>query len=322
MEKPITQNENVKTSIEESITFKNSFGHYMKEFVNSYAEERRLSAETRNNYFKSLKKFCERTYSDKIYRLEDITSEYLLAYADTLQSKGNMVTILRAVLSDLYSKKIINYRTASTFVKYKTRPERKLPTFYKPEEVIEIEKAVVRKYPVGKRDYAMILLATRLGLRSSDIRLLKFSNLDWDRSLIYLTQYKTKVPLELPLLGDVGEALIDYLKHARPKSSHKNIFLTGVSPYKPLTSTSTNTIFKKYFIKAKVKFDNKRHGPHSLRHSLATNLIKNGVTLSTVSEILGHSNTSTTMIYLHLDTQELLKCSLNVPTISEKFYNQ
>lgn len=299
-----------------------SFGTYMMSFLNSYVNERRLSLKTKSYYYSSLLKFCEKTFEDKIFRLEDITAEYILQFISSQSSKDHPATVLRAVLADLYSKKIVNFRTANILTNYKTRSGRKLPSYYTPEEVICIEKSVDRKYAMGKRDYAMILLATRLGLRSSDIRLIQFSNINWESNLILLEQFKTKKPMELPLLIDIGEAILDYIQHSRPKSTSKYIFLRAAAPYMPLGGTALNTIFKKYFIKSNVEFAKKRHGPHSMRHSLATNLLKNGTPLPVISETLGHSNTTSTMPYIHLDTQGLLKCSLDVPKVCSNFYKQ
>lgn len=202
-----------------------SFGTYMMSFLNSYVNERRLSLKTKSYYYCSLLKFCEKTFEDKIFRLEDITAEYILQFISSQPSKDHPATVLRAVLADLYSKKIVNFRTANILTNYKTRSGRKLPSYYTPEEVICIEKSVDRKYAMGKRDYAMILLATRLGLRSSDIRLIQFSNINWESNLILLEQFKTKKPMELPLLIDIGEAILDYIQHSRPKSTSKYIFL-------------------------------------------------------------------------------------------------
>lgn len=299
-----------------------NFGAYMMNFLNSYVGERRLSLRTKSYYHRSLLKFCEKTFEDQIFQLGDITAEYILEFISSQVSKDHPATILRAVLADLYSKKIVDFRTANILMKFKTRPGRKLPSYYTPEEVMCIEKSVDRKYAMGKRDYAMILLATRLGLRSSDIRLIQFSNIDWENNLILLEQFKTKKPIELPLLIDIGEAILDYLQHSRPKSASKYIFLRAIAPYIPLGGTALNTVFKKYFIKSNVEFAKKRHGPHSMRHSLATNLLKNGTSLPIISEALGHSNTTSTMPYVHLNTQELLKCSLDVPQVCSNFYKQ
>jgi integrase len=107
----------------------------------------------------------------------------------------------------------------------------KLPSVYNADEVKRIEDSVEQSGPVGKRDYAMLLLASRLGLRASDISKLKFSNIDWDHNKIVLTQYKTGKPVELPLLTKVGEAIINYLQYARPVSDFQEVFLSARPPY-------------------------------------------------------------------------------------------
>ncbi|AZB24302.1 hypothetical protein EG339_06605 [Chryseobacterium bernardetii] len=311
-----------KTQNFETLFPDNSLGFYVKNFLISYVNERRLSSTTKRYYYGSLQKFCEKALEDKIYRPEDITSEYILQFMSLQSYKDHPATVLRSLLSDLYSKKIINFRTANILANYKARSGRKLPSYYTLDEIVCIEKSVDRKYAIGKRDYAMILLATRLGLRSSDIRLLQFSNINWETNLILMEQFKTKKMIELPLLTDVGEAIIDYIRHSRPKSISKYIFLRASAPYLPLGGTALNAIFKKYFIKSNVEFAKKRHGPHSMRHSLATNLLKNGTALPIISEALGHCNTASTMPYVHLDSQELLKCSLDVPMVCNNFYIQ
>ena len=97
----------------------------------------------------------------------------------------------------------------------------KLPSYYSKEEILQFENQIDRLSIVGKRDYAMFLLASRLGLRSSDIRLLQFSDIDWDKNEIRIIQKKTKKPVILPLLEDVGTAIIDYVMNARPDKKTK-----------------------------------------------------------------------------------------------------
>jgi integrase len=85
-------------------------------------------------------------------------------------------------------------------------------------EIRMMDASIDKSSPVGKRDYAIFLLASRLGLRASDMCLLQFSNLDWDRNVINLVQFKTKKEIELLLLAVIGEAIIDYICNSRPKS--------------------------------------------------------------------------------------------------------
>ena len=100
------------------------------------------------------------------------------------------------------------------------------PSFYTPEEIRMLEKSIARSSSVGKRNYAMVLLCSRLGLRVSDVANLEFGNIDWESNTINIIQYKTGNPLSLPLLPDVGNAIVDYLQYGRKQSSCNKVFLT------------------------------------------------------------------------------------------------
>ena len=303
--------------------FPSNFGEYVMTFLKNYAEARRLNVNTRNNYYRSLFKFCERMQLDGIISLSSITAERVLDFVASVQNcRDHVAIIMRAFLKHLYNEKIIDYRTASILEKLKTRPVEKLPSYFTPMEIMGVEESIDRKCPMGKRDYAMILLATRLGLRSSDIRFLQFSNIDWDNNLIYLEQFKTERTIELPLLTDVGEAIIDYIRHGRPKSNSMYIFLRASSPYEPLTSSGLYVITGKYFRRSNVRWAKRRHGAHSMRHSLATNMLKNGTPITIISDTLGHVNSDTTMKYIHLNIDGLLQCTMDVPVVDKDFYLQ
>ena len=135
-------------------------------------------------------------------------------------------------------------------------------------------------------------------------------------------QFKTKRKIELPLLTDVGEAIIDYIQHGRPKSESKFIFLRASSPYEPLTSTGLYVIINKYFQRSNVEWGKRRHGAHAMRHSLATNMLKKGTPIAVISDSLGHTDSVTTMKYIHLNVDGLLKCTLDVPIVDNDFYLQ
>ena len=306
-----------------NIPFPGALSEYVMAFLEKYAAERRLNWQTRNNYYNSLFKFCERMQFDQITSLSNITAEKVLDFVSSVQNcKDHVAIILRALLKQLYEQKFIDYHTATILDNLKKRLVKKLPSYYTSMEIRGVEETVDRKYPMGKRDYAMILLATRLGLRSSDITLLQFSNLDWDSNLIYLKQFKTKRTIELPLLTDVGEAIIDYIRHARPQSDSKYIFLRAAPPYEPLTNAGLYGIINKYFRLSNVNWSKRRHGVHAMRHSLATNMLKKGTPIAIISDSLGHADSETTMKYIHLNVDGLLKCSMNVTAVDENFYLQ
>lgn len=167
----------------------------------------------------------------------------------------------------------------------------------------------------------MILLAARLGLRASDICGLTFSNILWEQNLIKIVQQKTKKPVELPLLEEVGNAIIDYLKYGRPSSELPNIFIKLYSPYKRLEEPTLHSIVSSYLNLAGI--DNvsiKKHGPHALRHSLASFLLEKKTPIPVISEVLGHDNTESTKSYLRIDMNALRQCALEVPPLNTPFY--
>ena len=187
-----------------------------------------------------------------------------------------------------------------------------LPSTYTEEEVHNTLSAIDMGNPCGKRDYAIILLISRLGLRSSDVANLRFSNIDWENDRIRLIQAKTGNQLELPLLSDVGDAIITYLKDARPKSMSDHVFLSMNSPYTEFTPSAVGALVHRHLINAGVHIEGRKSGSHVLRHSLARRLLEHKIPLPVISEILGHANSETTMTYLRINIDELRKCALEV----------
>ena len=139
----------------------------------------------------------------------------------------------------------------------------------------------------------MLLLASRLGLRASDIVNLEFSCLDRENKSIRFSQLKTGRPIELPLLGDVGDAIIDYILHGRPKTGIKKIFVTATNPVRTLMASNMCTIVARMLSEAGIEVRERHHGGHAMRHSLATRILENNVGISVISNVLGHSGAET-----------------------------
>jgi len=219
-------------------------------------------------------------------------------------------------LKHLYENQILSVDYSKVMPKDQYVRQPKLPSCYSPEEVEQLLNCIDRSNPMGKRDYAMVLLVARIGLRCSDIANLEFTNIVWEREQISLKQQKTKKPIELPLSQEIGNAVIDYLKHGRPQSNLPYIFLRHIPPYDKTCNNLLYGIIKKYMDLSGIKYDERRHGPHALRHSLATNLLKKEVSLPVISSILGHTCSESTLFYLRIDTDSLRKCALEVPEIT------
>ena len=129
--------------------------------------------------------------------------------------------------------------------------------------------------------------------------------------------------VELPLLPEVGNAIIDYLKNSRRESDLPFVFQPAKGPLHTLSTSAFYDILNKYIKKANIEnTDSRHHGPHSLRHSLANELLKNGDTLPDISSILGHSSTEVTKVYLSIDYNSLKKCALPMPTLNSRLYNK
>ena len=230
------------------------------------------------------------------------------------------VIFLRKFLTYLFDKKILE-ENLSLYLPKVSKVEKNIKSsLYSKSEIKEILNAVDRDTKLGKRDYAILTILARLGLRSSDIVHLTFDNLDWENDIIVLNQFKTGRAVQLPITIDVGNSLIDYLKHARSNSNSNFIFLRHVPPFESLKSNSIGNIVSGYIDKSPIELKGRKKGSHIMRHSLATNMLNEGVSLKSISEILGHKSINSTKDYTKLDFERLKKCFVEVPKINNTLY--
>lgn len=200
-----------------------------------------------------------------------------------------------------------------------------IPTTYTEEEIARLVKMVDRASKIGKRDYLILLLAAQYGWRAGDICSFRFSDINWDENYIRFDQQKTDYTVEFPLLESVGNAIINYLRFARPDSEREEIILSShkANYGEPLTHPTIHSVVSRYMKKANIEnWQSKKHGPHSLRHSLATNMLKKNQSLPLISTVLGHQTTETTKIYLRVDTDQLKNCCLVPPKMKSSQYKE
>ena len=165
----------------------------------------------------------------------------------------------------------------------------------------------------GRRDYAILLLLATYGLRAGEITRLRLSDIDWRREQFRVTQSKTRRSSHLPLTSAVGNAILDYLRHDRPTSAHREVFLRASAPYSPFSRGSAlTTVVGRRMQRAGVIAAGK-HGAHAFRYARAVGLLRAAVPLKTISDLLGHSTSASTEICLKLDTDELRDVALEVP---------
>ena len=175
-----------------------------------------------------------------------------------------------------------------------------------------------RQSAIGKRDCAMVLLTVRLGVRVGDLRRLELGWFDWRAKTLAFRQHKTGVPLTLPLPGDVGWAVIDYIRHGRPEAACRQVFVKHRYPFTAFgSSASAGCRLSYYARRAGIVFAAGRsHGLHSLRGALAVAMLQDDTPPPVVTAVLGHAaGTTTAAHYLRLDTEHLRRCALDVEDV-------
>ena len=223
-----------------------------------------------------------------------------------------IVSDVRSFLRFLTMRGILQKDLSAELPKIRVPRDATIPSVWDQELLVRLLGAVDRSSPKGKRDYAILLLACRLGLRAGDIRTLKLDDLRWEDSTIEITQAKTCTPLTLPLTNEVGEALIDYLKSGRPQTTHREVFLKVKPPFDPFTGNNLHHIVTYWRLLSGITFrSSQKRGIHSLRHTLATRLLEKGTPLTTIAEILGHTSLESTRIYAKADVEALRGVALD-----------
>jgi site-specific recombinase XerD len=171
--------------------------------------------------------------------------------------------------------------------------------------------AIDRSTPTGRRDYAMFLLIATYGLRTSEVAALRLDDLEWRARRIRVGRPKAKAPLILPLTDEVGGALVDYLRHARPCLPYREVFLRVRAPAGWLKPTAVTEAFQTWTRRGRLSIP--YQGPHCLRHSLAVHLLRQGAPLKAIGDLLGHRSLESTCVYLRLHVKDLRDAALELP---------
>lgn len=298
-------------------SFENIFLNFML-----FKKKEGISSKTLESYIIYLERFSHYLFKQEIRHVSEIDTKGIHGFIQSSSAIYSTSTIyctcslLRALFRYLYNQKIITEDFSIAVPSIKCSKRSKIPSAYSQEEIHNLLQCVDRGNPKGKRDYAILLIASRLGIRASDICRLIFNNFKWESNTIEFEQNKTRNSMVLPLLNDVGDAVIDYIKHGRPSAETDKIFLRLVAPIGPMKAPTLHSIVTHYINKAGIRIaEGKKHGPHALRHSLASALLQKNTPLPVISEILGHTDSQTTSTYLKVDILNLREYALDVPPI-------
>ena len=291
--------------------------------------------EVLEHYFKSLKtanlkqctidkhrvftmKLCKDFANNGIESWSAINAKALTGAFDRATNKYQFASYTRKLFDFLVEKGIVKYNYAGIIpqIPYYKR----IPSVYSNDEIRKILGSVDRSSKAGKRNYAVLLLAARLGMRASDISSLRFENIDFEKAIIEFAQQKTSVINQLPLLPEIAEALQDYINNARGDSIEPYIFLSLRKSIKPqLSSKAINSVATRHFRQSGIEFGDRQYGIHALRTSLASGLVAENVPYEAVRTILGHENHDAITYYVKFDIESLRSCALDVPLAGGKF---
>jgi len=307
--------------------FEGEIGQAIKDFIFYRKTVLKLAKKTLQLYSIYLHHFYSYLNDIGVHRIFDINTEHLFSYIKSLEKPASAkkhVTLntLRLFFRHLHEHSILQIDYSLVIPKSNYKKNQHLPSTFSNEEIGALLHAVDRANPKGKRDYAMILLATKLGLRASDICGLNFNNIIWEHNKLSIFQNKTGKLLELPLLPEIGNAIIDYLKYGRPVSDDNHCFLRALAPYHRMHPSNLGELVWKYMRMAGIDCSKRKHGPHALRHCLASALLREIIPLPVISGLLGHQSMSSSMDYLRIDSTSLRQCALEVPRVFPSFDNQ
>jgi len=295
------------------VCFKSEYEAFCEELV--YRGYIKATMESNTQKVQLLIKFL---VTQGVISLSDITIRHIENYLKTIENKavkyvGTFLYVFRNFFSFLYERGYIADDLVPMLPKVRTPRNASIPYVWSKTDIQKLLGAIDRNDPKGKRDYAILLIAIRLGLRIGDIRSLKKSSIDWNRKTINLKMIKTGQPIELPLLKDIGWAIIDYLQNGRPVTSSECLFVRHRAPFNAFGDRNAfSKELHRYILKAGLNMPgNQWHGMHSLRSTLAGNMLEIKSPLPIISEALGHQSVNTTSIYIKIDIEGLRKCALD-----------
>ncbi len=186
-----------------------------------------------------------------------------------------------------------------------------IPSALSSDQISIVLKSVRKdRSPMGLRDYAILQLLATYGLRSGEISRLRLEDIDWRADILHIRRSKTGDHSLLPLFETVGEALIEYLRHGRPETDVREIFVRTRAPYVPMVRIYSEVSRR---IEAAGITPSGKRGPHIFRHARAVSLLRASVPRKLIGDVLGHRSTESTIPYLKLATEDLRAIALEIP---------
>lgn len=291
------------------------------EFGKFCVTELELSTTTAANKCSFLTDFIQFMASRNILSPSGLSCENIKAYcteclsrqdARSQKTRAHMASSARSFMKYLLRRENGAPEWESLVPRIKHAHVNTLPYIWNEEDINSLLNAVDRRSPIGKRDFALLTLASRTGMRNADIRSLRIDDICWDESTIRFFQQKTGNEQVLPLTDVIGSALIEYFRDGRPKTTWREVFVRHRPPFAPLSSLCIQRIVQQYCRDIGIRPISRRGiGLHAFRHTVASRMVNAGVEFETISGILGHASLDTTKQYARIDIEALRATALD-----------
>jgi site-specific recombinase XerD len=276
-----------------------------------------LSKATQINYLPFILSFLKDRFGNGPAKLSRLRADDVVRFVQVQASRLHrkraklMTTALRSFLQYARYRGDITLDLTSAVPPVANWSMASIPRAIPPDQVRQLLASIKRHTAVGRRDYAILLLLARLGLRSGEVAFLQLEDIDWKAGRLSV-QGKSGRRTDLPLPADVGRAIAAYLRRGRPTSTSRRVFLRARAPIRGfLTQSAIGSIVKHRLEHAGIVAPAK--GAHQFRHALATGMLRQGASLSEIGEVLGHRHPDTTRIYAKVDLDGLRKLALPWP---------
>lgn len=283
-------------------------------FLDYLRQERGLRPETLQryaHYLRGFEAYLQRSGIDNLAALSPaVVTAFLIQRARQLAPGGLTACggIVRVFLRFLHRQGIVAKDLSRAVPRGRTYRHTAIPRAIPWNEVERVLASIDRRSPLGKRDYAMLMLLATYGLRAQEVAALEFSAIDWSRSRFHVLGRKAGNSTSYPLAARVGEAIIDYLRNGRPVSDDQHVFLTTRAPFHGLQHFGVSGRASEYLRRAGIQVP--RAGSHTFRHSCVQRLVEADVPFKTIGDYIGHRNEDSTQIYAKVALHKLRALTL------------
>ena len=291
-------------------------GQCVREFETYLQDQRALAPTTVSQYARWIRVFLTKRFGKQAVKLDGLRAEDVFRFVrqeslSTHFTNGKRITTsLRSFFQFARYRGVITADLAAAVPKVAGWSMTGIPRAIAPGEIRKLLSSIDRRHAKGRRDYAILLLLARLGMRSGEIARLDLDDIDWNSGSLKVRGKGREARLPLP--QDVGAAIVDYLQHGRPPTTSRRLFLRSKAPFRGFRDSTVIAGIVRYAIE-RAGVQAPTHGAHQFRHALATRMLHHGGSLKEIGELLGHRSIQVTTIYAKVDIPALRRLALRWP---------